>query len=547
MRLVYTILIAILLLPLAYAADLNITSTAITTATVGTQYTYQLTASQPNVTYSLLNGPGGMTLSSSGLVNFLPSSTGSHSVILKANNGTNEVTQSYTLIISQNSALSFTTSLIGGPKQKRSNPSANDEARKNLYTDARFILKNTGTEKIRNITFSSTAIAKYNVTFLNVPDSLDPNTEVTITMKARVPEDLSGYFPDRSEQSEPIGEIIATGKINNVTITTIQPAKIQAENLLVIRDVHINTNGKSVRVNENDRVNDLRARDQLELEVDVENLFSTNDNEDLDIQDVNIDIDTTTKEFDIDTKIELGDIRSNTVETGNMVFYVEDDASDGTYKVTLTAVGKDENGAEYGDTIYFALEIVKKQYEISVEKMTMNPVKLTCATKQATLAIQIRNTGKTNEERGAIEVTNKEANFAQKISPIKLTKDDVIDEKFIIPLKPGKNNFQIYTYYDYDKVSNSDIFIADVPDCTKIMDIGKDAKLTETKPTENEETSANTPTEATNEQEEETQEIAPIIVPETKEEAKWPYVLLGMAVIAALSVVGVLFWIVLKE
>lgn len=546
---------ALLLLPLAYAADLRITSTAITTATVGTQYTYQLTASQPNVTYSLLNGPGRMTLSSSGLVNFLPSSTGSNSVIIRVDNGTQTADQSYTLTVSQNSALGFTVPLIGGPKQKRSNPGANDEARKNVYTDARFILKNTGNEKITNITFSNTATVKYNITFLNVPDSLDPNTEITITMKVRVPEDLSGYFPDRNEQSEPIGEIIATGKINNVTITTRQPAKIQAENLLTIRDVHINTKGKSIRVNENERVENLRARDQVELEVDVENLFSTNNNEDLDIQDVNIDIDTTTKEFNIDNKIELGDITSNSVETGNKVFYVEDDANDGTYKVTLIATGRDENGAEYGDTIYFALEIVKKQYEISVEKMTMVPAKPTCSTKQATLTIQLRNTGKTNEERGAIEVSNKEANFAQKISPIKLTKDDTTNEKFIIPLKPGKNNFQIYTYYDYDKVSNSDIFIADVPDCTKITDIGKtETKTTETKTTENTETttetSADMQTEATNEQTGENleaQEIAPIAMPETKEETKWPYVLLGVSVIAALGVVGVLFWIVLKE
>ena len=80
-----------------------ITSTPVTTATVGIEYEYQAEASDTEgdaVTFSLLARPSGMSVNpSSGLVTWTPEETGTADVIILAGDGMNSSTQNFTITI----------------------------------------------------------------------------------------------------------------------------------------------------------------------------------------------------------------------------------------------------------------------------------------------------------------------------------------------------------------------------------------------------------------------------------------------------------------
>lgn len=82
----------------------TITSTPITTATVGELYAYDVEASDPDdgdiLTYFLDVKPGGMTINSAtGLINWTPTAEGDYDIVVKVSDGALEVTQSFTIVV----------------------------------------------------------------------------------------------------------------------------------------------------------------------------------------------------------------------------------------------------------------------------------------------------------------------------------------------------------------------------------------------------------------------------------------------------------------
>ena len=84
-----------------------ITSTPDTTATVNQTYAYNVDASDPNgdtLTYSLTTNPAGMTINSTtGLINWTPTSTGDYEVTVRVSDGDLIDTQSFTVHVSEES------------------------------------------------------------------------------------------------------------------------------------------------------------------------------------------------------------------------------------------------------------------------------------------------------------------------------------------------------------------------------------------------------------------------------------------------------------
>ena len=81
----------------------NITSTPITTATVGAAYSYNVNATDPDgdtLTYSLTTKPPDMTINSTtGLINWTPTATGDYNVTVRVSDGSLFDTQSFTVTV----------------------------------------------------------------------------------------------------------------------------------------------------------------------------------------------------------------------------------------------------------------------------------------------------------------------------------------------------------------------------------------------------------------------------------------------------------------
>ena len=115
-----------------------ITSTAVTSGTVGQLYTYDVeTDANPNPTYSLTTFPSGMTINSTtGLIQWTPLSAGNFDVTVVASNGINpDATQSFSVTVQESQSGSCPPSLVSYWKL--------DEISGNAYAD--FIGTNNAT------------------------------------------------------------------------------------------------------------------------------------------------------------------------------------------------------------------------------------------------------------------------------------------------------------------------------------------------------------------------------------------------------------------
>ena len=100
-----------------------ITSTSITTATVGAAYTYNVTATDPDgnaLTFSLTINPTSMTINSTtGLIDWTPTTAGNCNVIVKvSDNGipVKSITQSFTVIVGgSGTSVTYTITASAGP------------------------------------------------------------------------------------------------------------------------------------------------------------------------------------------------------------------------------------------------------------------------------------------------------------------------------------------------------------------------------------------------------------------------------------------------
>ncbi|MBK8946417.1 MAG: putative Ig domain-containing protein [Ignavibacteriae bacterium] len=94
----------------------TITSTAVTNGVVGQLYSYNVDATgNPAPTYSLTTSPSGMTINStSGIIQWTPSSSGSYNVTVKATNGVSpDASQSFTIVVAlPNTAPVITTAAV---------------------------------------------------------------------------------------------------------------------------------------------------------------------------------------------------------------------------------------------------------------------------------------------------------------------------------------------------------------------------------------------------------------------------------------------------
>ena len=89
-----------------------ITSTPSTLAEVGELYTYEVEATDPDgdtLTYSLDVKPSGMTIdSATGLISWTPTAEGDYDVVVKVSDGALEITQSFTIVVSEEEGPGYT-------------------------------------------------------------------------------------------------------------------------------------------------------------------------------------------------------------------------------------------------------------------------------------------------------------------------------------------------------------------------------------------------------------------------------------------------------
>ena len=248
-----------------------------------------------------------------------------------------------------------------------------------------------------------------------------------------------------------------------IPVTGTVDVLMQAENILEVSDIKAEINGRERKsIDNDDTLESRKPGDALDFDVKVEN--TAQDDSNLDVRNADIDFNCDSNDINIeDENIDLGDVNAGDTETESLNADIEDDAEDGNIGCDISSNGLDRNGAKHGQKIDFEIEIDRKNHDIQIRTININPAALTCDDTSFQMIINMLNLGTSDEDEVALEVTSKPLGISQRlISNLELNSDDsdgisatvAIDPK---TLKPGTYAMQVQSFYDNVKLSNTEI------------------------------------------------------------------------------------------
>ncbi len=251
--------------------------------------------------------------------------------------------------------------------------------------------------------------------------TLDQNEAVTFNVQAFVPKGHSAVDSNFAETPLQIATVSALSGTNSVT-TTAGKVSMQAKNKLEVDDMTLVVNGESQSVSNNERVDNLKPGDVLELEVVVKNQFSDRSDVDTEIEDVLIEVlSSDLDELDIDEEEDVGTLSAKSDDSATFRFDVEDDTDDSTYTLTIKVSGVDENGAKHGEVQTIRLKVERETHDLAFKRIDVVPSTVECdGSRLVTVDATVTNIGKRDEDKMVVQADVPQLKFSKKITDLKL-------------------------------------------------------------------------------------------------------------------------------
>ncbi len=372
--------------------------------------------------------------------------------------------------VSAATIFSSTTPTIGSATQIASNPKADDIADRNIVVQQTITLNSsvtsgesiTGISVIPEAPFLATDI---NVVLKTTTPVTIANTGTGVLFEARITEKLDAV----NTALKPAAFKVATvNLLNGVNIVGSFNVFMQRKNNLLIEDIDVVVTGIAGTSDTNgldpddvDDLKDVRPGDSLDVTVNLENKFRSRDN--IAIEDIDVAVKVEGNDFDDDDSEDLGDISEDDQDSVSITLEIDDDADKQSATMTITALGRDENGALHGDAAEANVEVERDTHDIAVQSMTLIPEVLTCSDDSAQLSVKIKNIGRRDEDEVAVNVDSKSLNFRDRVSNMELDRDDERVKIFNIPvqknLAAGKYAIQIQTFTENVDLSNTEVVL----------------------------------------------------------------------------------------
>lgn len=247
------------------------------------------------------------------------------------------------------------------------------------------------------------------------------NGQVQITFQAFVPKSQSAVDTNLAETAFQIATASAFSGATSVT-TTAGKVSMQAKNKLTVDDMNIIVNGESQSVSNNERVDNLKPGDKLDLEVVVKNQYSDRSDIDIDIDDVVVDvISSDLDELDLDEEEDIGTLGAKSDDSATFKFDVEDDTDDATYTLTIKVSGVDQNGAKHGEVQTIRLKVERETHDISFKRVEVVPSSVECdGSRLVTVDATLTNIGKRDEDNVVVQADVPQLKFSKKLTGLKL-------------------------------------------------------------------------------------------------------------------------------
>ncbi len=326
-----------------------------------------------------------------------------------------------------------------------------------------FTITNNGTTDITDmkIELSGTELNDFNLSTL--PHGL--GSTFSLAIGASVTIDVAGTVPDDvttkdSAYSAPLKVYSGSTELASVDLNVV------AESQLDLDSVKFVVNGKSKSVGEGDTRKDVEPGATLEIKGDIENLFS--DDDDIDIEDVTIEITIESIDDEGDDDLEgdedVGDIKADDQESFSIEFDIPEDVDEGDYDVIILVEGEDENGAKHSvewDDI--KLEVEKDKHNIVIRKLSISPSRIDCSGR-ASLKVDLKNQGTSDEDEVVVLIENANLELVQEDTSIPEIEEGTGDDteyskSYSIDVqdsvRAGTYPISVKVYYNTDTFSDS--------------------------------------------------------------------------------------------
>lgn len=309
--------------------------------------------------------------------------------------------------------------------------------------------------------------------------SLAAGTSATVTIQALVPKNFNAVDSNLVAKSF---DIATMSMANGATALTLTGGKIsmQAKNKLVVQDMTIVVNGESQSVSNNEKVDNIKPGDKIELEVISKNQYSDRSDVDIAMNDVLVNIKSNNlDQLDVDDEQDIGTLSAKGEDSAKFAFTVEDSTDDSTYTVSIKATGTDDNGAKHGEVKTIRIKVARETHEIAFKKLQVLPGTIECdASRTEVVDVTANNIGQRNEDNVVVEASAPQLKFSQKITGLKLNKGKSKTVQFPIEVpdkaKAGTYRVDLTTYYENNIKSNTKSVSFDVASC----EVEKDTTVT---------------------------------------------------------------------
>jgi uncharacterized membrane protein len=364
------------------------------------------------------------------------------------------------------------------------------QLREDLATST-FRITNDGTEDL-SMTLSSTIASAYAVQFSQNSVSLIPGAYVDVSVTVTVPDNQ-----DSGRHS--IGTITA----DSGTLSKVSTAYLTTKSELRIDKVSVDVDGDSNRVDDGEDV-DAKPGDEVTISVTLENDYDS----DVEIADINVEIQSDS-DLDWDDDKDVSDIADGKDRTVEFSFSVDSDIDEEDYDVEIIVEGQDENGANHQDSLSFSVNVERKNHEILIRSVTLNPDTVSCE-DGFTVNVFVENTGSNDEDEVSIDVENEVLDVFQRVTDISLDEGDTYRKTFSFSLpdnaRKGDYSIIVRAYYRTDTETDEFIQQLTIGECTP-------STSTSTTPTTPSTSIGGSEGSSTPSQQNQTTVIQPIVVP----------------------------------
>jgi uncharacterized membrane protein len=388
-----------------------------------------------------------------------PSTTqaaGSYSGPITINFGSGQVTATLAVIVRDpihNIAFKNVPIKVGSPTTDR-----------NTSQSVSFVIENVGDfSEIVDISLANVN-SRYNAQVSIPQTTLAAGSSQTITLTLSIPNSQDSGIVN-------IGQVVLTFSGTTATETI----SVETESQLSIDDVDVTVGGNTdSNLQDGNRIDDeAKPEDRVKFDIQIKNLFSDND----DIQIENIEVEITIQDIDDGDDLEKTssdfDLNADKKKTVSIDFEVPLEVESGNYDVIIIADGRDENGARHTDRMQLELEVDRENDDVRITKADLSSSTIKCG-QSTSLRFEIRNLGDSTQDDAAVVISNTDLGLNQRFDDIELDDNPTDrDSRFsrsvdiVVPssASPGSYPIDVIAFIDRNTRIDREVVTLNVQSC----------------------------------------------------------------------------------